>query len=323
MRSNNIRIGVDLGGTKLAAGVIDAHGRILGKHITFDHKDLSEEGVLDCMVRNICEALKIAGLSLSDATGAGILFPGHIRWPEGITLTTSNLPGFRNFPLRKKMEERLGIPCLADNDANAQALAEYLYGAGKGLNPMIFLTISTGIGGGIIIDGKLYRGATGTAGEFGHMIIDRSGNYNCTCGNQGCFLATAAGIALPKIARRIADELHKKGMCSDLPPGCEDFSSFDGRVMAEGCADDNKLCKAVMEQISTYVGIGLYNIFQIFNPEGVVIGGGLANLPDDFIEKITEICYTMAGTMMYDKMEIRKGLLGIDAAMIGAASLFQ
>jgi hypothetical protein len=158
MAKARYRIGVDLGGTKLAAGVVDPEGNILGEAVTYDHRGLSEEAVLARMERNIDAALARAGAARADVKGVGVLFPGHIRWPEGVTLTTSNLPGFKGFPLRERMEARLGIPCLADNDANAQALGEYRYGAGRGLDPLVFMTVSTGIGGGIVIDGKLYRG---------------------------------------------------------------------------------------------------------------------------------------------------------------------
>lgn len=317
------RIGVDLGGTKLAVGVVDPKGNIVGEAVTYDHKNLAEEKVLDRMERNIDAALASAKSTRAEVKGIGVLFPGHIRWPEGVTLTTSNLPGFKNFPLRERMEARTGIPCLADNDANAQALGEYRYGAGIGLDPLVFLTVSTGIGGGIVIDGKLYRGFTGTAGEFGHMIVDASGEGRCTCGNRGCLMGVASGIALPETARRLAERLEREGACADLPSGCDDFSGLDGALLAAGCADNNELCRAVVEEYARYIGIGMYNVFQVLNPGGIVLGGGLLNLPDFFFERAAATCYDLAGPMMYDRLAIRRGLLGGAAAVIGAASLFE
>ncbi len=323
MAGKSNRIGVDLGGTKLAVGVVDSKGNIVGDSVTYDHVGLHEEEVLDRIERNIDRALSAAGTSRGDVSGVGVLFPGHIRWPDGVTLTTSNLPGFKNFPLREKMEARLGIPCLADNDANAQTLAEYRYGAGVGLDPMVFLTVSTGIGGGIIIDGKLYRGFTGTAGEFGHMIVDVSGGQRCTCGNYGCLMSLASGIVIPKAAERIAKRLAAERACSDLPDGCHDFDALNGAMLAAGCADENELCKAVVQEYARYIGIGMYNVFQILNPRGIVLGGGLLNLPDFFFDEAMATCYNLAGKMMYDRMIIRRGLLGSRAAVIGAASLFE
>lgn len=323
MAERSFRLGVDLGGTKLAVGVVDAAGKIVGESVTYDHKGLGEEAVLDRIERNVDAALAAAGSSRAEVKGVGVLFPGHIRWPEGVTLTTSNLPGFKGFPLRERVQARLGLPCLADNDANAQTLGEYRYGAGVGIDPLVFMTVSTGIGGGIVIDGKLYRGFTGTAGEFGHMIVDASGGGRCTCGNEGCLMGSASGLALPEAARRVAARLAAKGACSDLPGGCADFDALDGAMLASGCADDNELCRAVVEDFARYIGIGLYNIFQVLNPRGIVLGGGLLNLPEFFFEKLAATCYDLAGSMMYDRMDIRRGTLGIRAAVLGAASLFE
>jgi glucokinase len=317
------RIGVDLGGTKLAVGVVDAFGNILGESITYDHKTLGEEDVLHCIERNVDEVLSMAGIARSEVKGAGVLFPGHIRWPDGVTLTTSNLPGFKGYPLRERTEKILGIPCLADNDATAQALGEYHFGAGVGMDPMVLLTVSTGIGGGIIIDGKPYRGFTGSAGEFGHMIIDASSGKRCTCGNVGCLMSTASGLAIPETACNIAHHLELSNACADLPAGCNDFSELDGALLSKGCEDDNELCKKVVEEFARYIGIGLYNIFQILNPKGVILAGGLLNLPEYFFHMAVDTCYEYAGRMMYDRMEIKRGLLGGHAGVLGAVSLFE
>jgi len=223
--------------------VVDSQGKICGESVTYDHKNLTEEQVLDCIERNIDAAIQdvvvrhtATGNSVDienvrgKIKGIGLLFPGHIQWPEGRTLTTSNLPGFRDFSLRERMQERTGLPCVADNDANGQTLAEYLYGAGKGIDPLVFMTVSTGIGGGIIIDGKLYRGFTGTAGEFGHMIVDASSDRRCTCGNYGCLMGVASGIVLPEVARRLATELADEGECLKLPRAATIY--VDGRCNA-------------------------------------------------------------------------------------------
>ena len=188
---------------------------------------------------------------------------------------------------------------------------------------MVFLTVSTGIGGGVVIDGKLYRGMTGTAGEFGHMIVDATGAQPCTCGNRGCLMGAASGIRIPEVARRVAERLASSGSSPDLPRGCEGYECLDGIAISAGCAEGNELCRAVVEEFARYIGIGMYNIFQILNPNIVVLGGGLLNFPEFFFEGAMKTCYNLAGSMMYDLMDIRKGLLGAQAGIMGAVALIE
>jgi glucokinase len=316
MAESGYRIGVDLGGTKLAVGVVDAAGRVVAETTTYDHRGLGEDQVLDLIARNVDAALGSASATRNEVKGVGVLFPGHIRWPEGVTLTTSNLPGFKAYPLRERLEALLGLPCLADNDCNAQTLGEYRYGAGAGTRHMVFMTVSTGVG-------KLYRGMTGTAGEFGHMIVDATGAQSCTCGNRGCLMGAASGIRIPEVARRVAERLAGSGSCAELPSGCSDYDGLDGIAVSAGCADGNELCHGVVEEFARYIGIGMYNIFQMLNPEAIVLGGGLLKLPAFFFEGAVRTCYELSHTMMYDRMEIRQGLLGAQAGVIGAAALFE
>ena len=150
------------------------------------------------------------------------------------------------------------------------------------------------MGGGIIINGELYRGATGTAGEFGHMTIAAGSDAKCACGNRGCLMALASGL---------------------------DLEDLDGERLGSGLLEDNQLCRSIVEEFGTYIGIGIYNIFQVLNPERIVIGGGLLNLPDLFLETVRKVFRDRAGDMMHDELEIRKGELGSQAGMLGAAAL--
>ncbi|MFH2116079.1 MAG: ROK family protein, partial [Spirochaetota bacterium] len=209
-----------------------------------------------------------------------------------------------------------------DNDANGQTLGEHRYGAGIGVDHMVFMTISTGVGGGIIIHGKLYRGMTGTAGEFGHMIVDTSGGGLCTCGNRGCLMGSASGLALPQAARKTAEHLAAKGRSAQLPTNCKDYDDLDGEQLGAGCGD-NELCREIVEVFARYIGIGLYNVFQTLNPTMVVLGGGLMNLPDFFFQDASRICYELAGNMMLERMAIKRGILGTRAGILGASALFQ
>jgi glucokinase len=317
------RIGIDLGTTTLDVGIADPNGVLVAELRTSDHRGKDDNGVLDCMVALVDRVLAGIGLTRSDVAGVGVTFPGHVRWPQGVSVTSSNFNRFRNFPHRATLAKRLGCPVRVDNDANAQALGEFRYGAGRGSRHMVYLTVSTGVGGGIIINGRLYRGASGSAGEFGHMIVEASGPGRCTCGNRGCLMAMASGIALPAALRRTAASLWAEGHRAVLPDGCVDFDHINGPGLANGFKSDNELCNQVIWEFGTYIGIGLYNVFQILNPQRVVLGGGLLHLPELFFDTARRACYDRAGAMMCETMDIRKGELGSRAGMMGAAMLFK
>ncbi len=173
---NKILCGVDIGGTKCSIALIDQEGKMLDKIYTCAHICDTEEGLVDCVKENIEEIINRNNLLESDLLGIGIGCAGHIRFRDGVIITTSNLEGFKNYPLREAVQSHFKIPVILDNDANAQAFGEFMFGAGKAYDDMVFLTISTGIGAGIIINKKLYRGLTGTAGEFGHTIVEPDSN---------------------------------------------------------------------------------------------------------------------------------------------------
>jgi len=163
--------GVDIGGTKCSIALINEEGNILDKIYTCAHVEEEEDGMVKMVAGHVKELLQRNQVKESDLPGLGVGCAGHIRFQDGLIITTSNLEGFDNYPLRDKLQAHFEIPVILDNDANAQAVGEHKFGAGKGYEDMIFVTISTGIGAGLIINGKPYRGMTGTAGEFGHSIV--------------------------------------------------------------------------------------------------------------------------------------------------------
>jgi len=207
---------------------------------------------------------------------------------------------------------------ILDNDANAQAVGEHKFGAGKAYEDMIFVTISTGIGAGIIINGKPYRGMTGTAGEFGHSIVEPQSELVCTCGNRGCIMACACGMALPYLFEKKL----KEGMDTKIkmPPNFN-ISKINGQTLKKGLDMDDPLSKAVITDSAYYVGVGLYNLFQTLNPPLIVLGGGLTNWGEFYLDKIKETFYELAGNMLHDPIEITLSKIIGDAGVIGAAAL--
>jgi glucokinase len=310
--------GVDLGGTKLSVGLVHPDGRIRDKIIVYDHVSKNESMVVDQITLMVRQLIAANGLTESDIEGIGIGFAGHARFKDGITLTTSNLKGFKNFPLREAVAKNFHIPVILDNDANAQALCEFKYGAGKGYESLVFLTISTGIGAGIILDKKLYRGITGTAGEFGHTIVNSDNKLMCTCGNEGCLMSCACGLALPQLFKRKIEEGFQTSL---ILPDDFQYSQVDGKMIRKGLDIDDPLSKAIVIDCADYIGIAIYNIFQILNPPIIILGGGLLSWGDFYIEHIRKKFYELGRDMIYDKIEIVECKAGTDAGLIGAAAL--
>lgn len=310
--------GVDLGGTKLSVGLITTSGRIHDKITVYDHVGKDESGIVDQITKLINQLISQNELSESDLIGIGMGFPGHVRYRDGYTLTSSNLKGFKNFPLRQELARNFHIPVLLDNDANAQAFCEYKFGAGIGYETVIFLTISTGIGAGIILNNKLYRGITGTAGEFGHTIVNSDNNQHCTCGNEGCLMACACGLALPYLFKKKTEQ----GLKTSLPlPDDFNYKQVDGKLIMKGLEIDDPLSKAIMHECADYLGIAVYNIFQIFNPPLIILGGGLTCWGETYLARIRKKFHDLARDMIFDKIEIVESAAGGDAGLIGAAAL--
>ncbi|MDF1576144.1 MAG: ROK family protein [Bacteroidales bacterium] len=310
--------GVDIGGTKCSIALIEEKGRILDKIYTCAHVEQDEEGMVSLIAGQVKEIMKRNHLNQNDLLAIGVGCAGHIRYSDGVIITTSNLKGFKNYPLRAKLQAHFDIPVILDNDANAQAFGEYKFGAGQGYNDMIFVTISTGIGAGIVINGKLYRGNTGTAGEFGHTIVDPGSELVCSCGNRGCVMALACGMALPYMFEKKLKE--GKVTYLKMPPNFK-LSKINGQTLKKGLDMDDPLSREVISDSAYYVGIGLYNLFQVLNPSLIVLGGGLTNWGQFYLDKIKETFYELARDMIFDPIEIVLSDIVGDAGVIGAAAL--
>lgn len=313
-----IACGIDIGGTKLAIGLVRTDGSLMDRETVRGHGDKEECRVIEdmaCIVQNL---LQRNSLQERDLLGIGVVYPGHIRSKEGITIRSSNLQRFRNFPLREEVQKHFSVPVITDNDANAMAYAELKFGAGAGYSSMIFVTVSSGIGAGIIINNRIYRGMTGTAGEFGHMIVNPHGDIRCGCGNYGCLMTYTCGHALGKVFKKhLIEGKPTKLEIDENTPARE----ITGETLKKGLDMKDALTMEVIDQCALYMGIGLYNIFQIFNPPLIVLGGGLMNLGDYLFDQIKLHFHRLARDMLFDDVTITHSKLRDNAGVIGAASL--
>jgi glucokinase len=315
---DKILCGVDIGGTKCSIALLNHDGKILDKIYSCAHVGLDEIGLVKMVAGQITELIQRNHLQETDLHGIGIGCAGHIRYREGVIITTSNMEGFKNYPLRDAVQSYFKIPVTLDNDANAQAFGEYKFGAGKGYDDMVFLTISSGIGAGLILNRKLYRGATGTAGEFGHTIVDPHSELTCTCGNKGCLMACACGMALPYLYEKKIKEGKKSKL--NLPDHFN-LSKISGQILKKGLEMNDPVSKEIISDSAFYVGIGIYNIFQALNPPLIVLGGGLTNWGDFYLDQIKSTFQRLVRDMMFDPVEIVISKMDADAGVIGAAAL--
>lgn len=310
--------GVDIGGTKLAVGLYRQNGEQLLRLEVHDHVDLGNDAFTERVADLVKELFDRADISAADVVGVGVGFAGHVRFKEGLIITTSNfrIP-FRNYPLKARLEEALRLPVILDNDANAQAYGEFRFGAGRNTEDMVFLTVSSGIGAGIILGKRLIRGVTGTAGEIGHTIVKYDSDIYCTCGNPGCLMALSSGIFFPEHFRRKLEA----GLTTDTGIDESSLDQVNGKLIAAGFAENDPVCTAIVEDSAKIVGLGIYNLFAVLNPEAVILGGGLMNLGPEYLKIIQDSFLSHVHNMMYDRLEIFSAKLGSDSGLIGAAAL--
>jgi len=275
---------IDLGGTKVRALVAGLDGREYGYDLRPSDTSRGLDAVVRTMMDSLAAAAGQAGVAVRDLGGVGVASPGAINSAAGIVAGAPQLPGWRDVPLARIMSERLGVPVLLENDASAAALGEHRYGAGRGTRQMLYFTVSTGIGGGIIIDGRLYTGASGGAGELGHMIIDLNAAEACPWCGRGCLESLASGTA---IARR-GEDLIVAGKAPVLAELRRAEGEVTAEMMARAMDAGDEDCRAVFSDAGRFLGIALASCVNIFNPEVIVIGGGVSRSGSGFFEAAGE-----------------------------------
>ena len=311
-------IGVDLGGMSIKAGVCNDNGEIIVKDTCVTVRDEDGDRILNDMANLCLKVINDAGLTVDDIEYAGVASPGSADSEQGVIIYAATLP-FLNYPLAQKLSEKTGIKKVyIDNDANAAAKGEATYGAAKGYKDSLFITIGTGVGGGIIIDGKVYSGFNFSGAELGHIVIVKDGD-DCPCGRKGCLESYASATALIKQSK--AKMLQNKD--SVMWKLCEgDLEKVNGKTVFDAMLEDDETAKLIYKEYIEYLACGLVNFINIFQPEVLSIGGGISKQGDILINPLKEIISREQYSRYSDKQTIIKvAELGNDAGIIGAASL--
>ncbi len=311
-------IGIDLGGTNIAAALVDEQGKILGRANLATGAGRPAAEIAADMAHAGRRAAEQAGIPIEQVGAVGMGVPGTANQKEGVLEFANNL-GFLHEPIVEMMAGCFpGKKIWFDNDANAAAWGEYVAGGGKGVSSMIAVTLGTGVGGGIILDGRLWNGVNYGAGELGHMVIDLNGP-ECNCGRRGCFEALASATALNRQTRAAMDKA-PESLLWELCGG--DKRAADGRIVFEAAGLGDETAAAVVEQYIRYLAVGITNLVNIFQPEVICIGGGVSQAGPALLKPLREI--VAAGDYARDssaRAEIRLAELGNDAGLIGAALL--
>ncbi len=306
-------VALDLGGTRFRVAVGTSGGVLEWRVSRPTLVERGREAVLEDIFATIDEAIGTVADPRTIA-GIGIGAPGPLDPWKGVIFSPPNLPGWDGTPLKQLFEARFGLRTLVGNDANLAALAEHRYGAGKGYDHMIYVTVSTGIGGGVIVDNRLLLGHCGFAGEVGHMTIDMHGPQ-CRCGNMGCLEAIASGTAIARRARELVASGVETAL-RGLPP-----DEITAKKVAELAIQGDETSREILQQAGTALGVGMVNLIHLFNPQRIIIGGGVSNAGPLLWDPMRQTVATRALTSCQRETEIVPVGLADDAGLLGAIAM--
>ena len=305
----------DVGGTQTRVALVDADGSVAIRHST---ETLAGEG-RDAVMNRLADALEhVASARQSDIKGIGLSLASPVEPGTGVMYNPPNLgPDWHLYTPIPFLQERLSLPAMAENDATLGAVGEHAYGAGRGCANMVYMTVSTGIGGGIIIDGSLYTGSSGFGSEIGHMTIDQNGPM-CNCGNTGCLEALASGAALARISQARL-RAGKRSIMPELAAG--DIEAVDARIVVDAARQGDALAHSVMLDASLSLASGIISLMHIFDPELIVIGGGLGQNLGMYMPTIEAEVRRRAMAHFQGAFPVAVSELGDDVSLLGAAAL--
>lgn len=310
------RIGIDVGGTNVKIALVSDKGKIIYSNSIPTRAEMGYEHTINSMKDAVNDLLKETKMKPSDIEGMGFGFPGQIDCQKGVVRLAPNIPGWVNIPISNIMEKEFGIPTRVDNDVRTATLGELNYGAGVGCENLVCITVGTGIGSGLVINGKLVRGANNAAGELGHIKLNMQGGPLCGCGDRGCLEAYASG---PSIVA-MAEEYIKGGKSTKYRELANpDITPY---IVAVAAKEGDPVARQIFRVMGEYIGMGLVSVVNLLNPEKIIIGGGVADAGDILFDPIKETISKRAMTIQKE-VEIVPAQLGNTAGVIGASLLIK
>ena len=311
------RIGIDVGGTNVKIALVNEKGRIIYSNSIPTRAEMGYEYTIGNMKEAIKILLTETKITPVDIEGMGFGFPGQIDCQKGIVRLAPNIPGWVDVPIANIMEEEFSIPTRVDNDVRCAALGELNFGAGVGCENLICITVGTGIGSGLIINGKLVRGASNAAGEIGHIKLDIQGGPLCGCGDRGCLEAFASG---PSIVA-LAEDYIKGGKSTKYRELAN--PEITPYIVSEAAKQGDPVAKRIFTIVGEYIGVGLASVVNLLNPEKIIIGGGVAAAGDILMNPIKETLVKRAMPIAGAAVEVVPAQLGNTAGVIGASLLIK
>lgn len=317
-REQGLALGIDLGGTSVKVGVVSRAGEILGRGTHPTESARGVDGVVANIVRAARAAAEAAGVSLADLDGAGLGAPGLCNVPEGVVVEAVNLGWHHDVPVARMLGEALGVPVRIDNDANCAALGEQWCGAAQGSSHLIMFTLGTGVGGGMVMGGQIYHGASGWAGELGHMPAVEEGGLPCNCGRHGCLETVASATGMANMA--------KAAIAAGTAPYMAERAAaqqgrVDARLVIEAAKAGDEPARTVLRKAGEYLGLAAAGLVSALNPQLIVVGGGASEAGDLTLGPMREAIRRMAMPGPASVVRVVQARLGNDAGLIGAASL--
>lgn len=314
--SENLVLGVDIGGTKVAAGLLNARGRVLHSSRT----PMIARGSAEQGFRAVCDAIDavMRHASTKKVIAIGLCSPGSVDSKTGTVLSAANLPCWRNFPLARRIAKRYRLPTRLINDANAAALAEARWGAGRGHASLFYVSLGTGIGTALVLQGRIHEGRTGGAGEGGHVTINFRGPL-CGCGKRGCVELYASGTAIAKRARRLPRSTKGSGSRMLNSAGGK-LSGVTAEIVSKAAAGGDRLATQIMNEAAEYLAIWLGGMIDLLEPELIIFGGGLGAVMLSYRRQIQQKMEMWAINPQWKKVRIVSARFGPESALVGAAA---
>ncbi len=309
-------VGIDLGGTNIKGGVCTPDGQLRFRRSIDTQAAGGVAHVLGRMAELVDDLVRDAQLTKTELAGVGVGAPGPMSHAAGVVHNAPNLPGWVNVPLREQFSAMIGLPVVLENDANAAAFGEYVAGAGREVHSLVMLTLGTGIGGGIVLAGKLWRGHFDNAGEIGHLVTVPDGRA-CPCGQRGCLERYASASA---VAERLCEAV-RAGESSTLKAKVLANEAFDARHVLAAADAGDALAARIWDETCQYLALGIVNLRHLLNPELVVLAGGLSNAGPRLLEPVKAHFERLSWKIAPDAPRIALATLGENAGMIGAAAL--